>query len=107
MYEIKRHEKLIRGQHVTTFSREIYSANMLEVEAGTTGRRGGDGGHGGRTYFRVEDLGCTDMETRITHGVDGTGFEVILGGDCEMRTIITALKFIVQVLEEQIEEMGR
>ncbi len=42
----------------------------------------------------------------ITHGFDGDeGFEVFLGGDCELETIIRALKFITKVLEDQAKEV--
>ena len=37
------------------------------------------------------------------YGCDG--FEVILGGDCELETMIRALKFITKVLEEESEEV--
>jgi len=91
---------------VPTFSRVITSANILEVEAGTTGYKGGDGGHGCTTYFRIADLGGTgwDIETRE----DGCGcksLEVTLYGDCELKTVIKALKFIARVLDE--EQNGR
>lgn len=33
------------------------------------------------------------------------GFEVVLGGDCELETIIRALKFITKVLEEEAREV--
>jgi hypothetical protein len=33
------------------------------------------------------------------------GFEVILGGDCELETMIRALKFITKVLEEEAQEV--
>ena len=33
------------------------------------------------------------------------GFEVALGGDCELETMIRALKFITKVLEEESEEV--
>ena len=61
---------------------------------------GGDSGHGGRTYFRIEDMGSTDIQVQLieNHGWI-EGFEVILGGDSELDTIIDALNFITQVLE--------
>jgi hypothetical protein len=37
------------------------------------------------------------------YGCDG--FEVTLGGDCELETMIRALKFITKVLEEESEEV--
>ena len=33
------------------------------------------------------------------------GFEVVLGGDCELETMIRALKFITKVLEEEAAEV--
>ena len=33
------------------------------------------------------------------------GFEVMLGGDCELETMIRALKFITKVLEDESEEV--
>ena len=43
MYEIKeKRRKLPDGTEITTYTREILSANVLEVEAGTTGFMGGD-----------------------------------------------------------------
>ena len=106
MYEIKeKRRKLPDGTDITTYTREILSANVLEVEAGTTGFMGGDTGHGGRTYFRIEDTGGTDIQVRpIGRYADG-GFEVFLGGDCELETMIRALKFITKVLEEESREV--
>ena len=76
---------------------EICSANIINVKAGTNGYCGGDTGHGSRTYFSIEDLGGTDMTVKTS----STGFEVFLGGDCELATIIEALKFITKVLEDE------
>ena len=44
------------------------------------------------TYTRDVVFGCN-------------GFEVTLGGDCELETMIRALKFITKVLEEESEEV--
>jgi hypothetical protein len=107
MYEIKeKQKKLSDGTEITTYSRDIYDCNVLSVEAGTTGYREGDSGHGGRTYFRIKDEGGTDMSVK-TH-VDHYGcseFEVTLGGDCELDTMIKALKFITKVLEDESQEV--
>ena len=106
MFEIKESQRVLPdGTEITTYSREITSANILEIEAGTTGYMGGDSGHGGRTYFRIEDTGGTDIQVHpIGRYADG-GFEVILGGDCELETMIRALKFITKVLEEESQEV--
>ena len=51
MHAIEENQRtLYDGTRITTYSREITSANVLEAEAGTTGYMGGDTGHGGRTY---------------------------------------------------------
>ena len=108
MYAIEENRRRLKdGTEITTFSRDVVSCNILEVEAGTTGYMGGDSGHGGRTYFSIKDAACPDMDVRVMHDRFGgcTGFEVFLGGDCELDTMISALKFITKVLEDQAKEV--
>ena len=96
MYEIKENSRILKdGTELTTYTRDVVSANILEVEAGTTGYQGGDSGHGGRTYFRIEDAASTDMEVRSYVNKYG----------CELETTIRALKFITKVLEEEAAEV--
>ena len=105
MFEIKASERNVDGKTVYTFQREVCCCNILEVEAGTNGYHGGDSGHGSRTYFRVTDIGGTDME--VHSGEDKYGqayFEVMLGGDSELRTIIEALEFITQCLKDEVND---
>ena len=106
MYAITEKERNIDGATITTYSREIYSANVLEVEAGTNGYQGGDSGHGSRTYFRIENAGGTDIEAHLIGPYGTDGIEVSLGGDCELETIIMALKFIIKVLEDSATEVN-
>ena len=41
------------------------------------------------------------MDVQVTRDqFECEGFEVTLGGDCELETIIMALKFITKVLED-------
>ena len=107
MYEVtERRRKLEDGTEITTYTREVVSCNILEVEAGTTGYQGGDTGHGGCTYFRIQDEGSTDMNIQTrSDRYGGSEVEVILGGDCELETMIRALKFITKVLEEESREV--
>ena len=42
MFAITEGTRRIGGKEIPTFQREIISANMLEVEAGTNGYQGGD-----------------------------------------------------------------
>lgn len=109
MYKIEKNSRTLEDEtEITTYSRKIESCNILEVEAGTTGYRGGDTSHGGRTYFHIQNAASTDMEVhsytdRYNDYVfgDECGVEVTLGGDCELETMIQALKFIVKVLEDE------
>ena len=109
MFAIKEKQKILPdGTRLTTFTREVISANAIEVEVGTNGfKGGGNAEHGGRTYFRITDLGNTDMFVKTALGRNGNTGEVefILGGDCELETIIRALKFAVKVLEEESAEV--
>lgn len=106
MFEIREKRKMLNdGTEITTYARDVYSANVLEVEAGTTGYRGGDSGHGSRTYFRIEDMGGSDISVRPLGKYHDEGFEVVLGGDCELETVIRALKFITKVLEDESKEV--
>ncbi|MBI4129772.1 hypothetical protein HY468_00495 [Candidatus Roizmanbacteria bacterium] len=93
---MEQYQQIVNGENVHAFRANFYDANTLQVQAGTTGERGGDTGHGGRTFFSLKDLGGTDIS--ITTGEDGTSLEVSLGGDAELRTITSALQFILDAL---------
>ena len=83
MFEIKENDRILPdGTEITTYTRDVISCNLLEVEAGTTGYMGGDTGHGGRSYFRIKDNGGTDMEVNTS-----------------------VLKFITKVLEDESKEV--
>lgn len=97
MYEVKSGVRTVNGKSVDTWIAEIYSANIIEAEVGTTGFQGGDTGHGGRTYFRLKDLGSTDM--LVTSKDDEVTME--FGGDTELDTFIQSLEFALKVLKEQ------
>lgn len=46
MYEIKENRRTLHdGTEITTYTRDVVSANILQVEAGTTGYKGGDTGN--------------------------------------------------------------
>lgn len=109
MFAIEEKRRVLKdGTEIMTYGRDIYNANVLEVEAGTTGFKGGDTGHGSRTrtYFRIQDAGSTDMSVHaFTDKFGNAGFEVNLGGDCELETMIRALKFITKVLEDEANEV--
>ena len=92
---------------IETESKELVNANILEVEVGTTGYRGGDSGHGGRTYIKLQDHSSTDIRVRVNcgewHSLMSEGpLEIALGGDAELDTFIDALEFAVKTLKAQI-----
>lgn len=98
MFAIKERQRVVDDKIINTFQREVVSANILEVEAGTNGYHGGDSGHGSRTYIRIDSLADSDITAHIT---PNGGVELLIGGDCELETTIRALKFITKVLEDQ------
>ena len=87
-------------------STEIEDCNILGVTVATNGYGGGDSGHGGRTYFCLEDLDSTDISARVT--TDHFGYtqkvEIMLGGDAELETFIEALRWAADNLERLANE---
>ena len=77
----------------------IQSANILRVAAGTTGFKGGDSGHGGRTTIEIEDLGNTDINFEIKK--NEKLLRIKLGGDTELSTMIEGLEHIVETLKKK------
>lgn len=116
----------IDGYEVPVKEKEITNANIIKVEVGTNGIRGGDSGHGSRTHFAIENLSGTDMRLsflcepchggsievgdlllRGRNGMSGNDItasriEIDFGGDAELETFIEALEFAVATLKAQI-----
>ena len=79
MYAIEEKQRVLPdGIEITTYSREIDNANILSVEAGTTGYEGGDTGHGGRTYFKIENLGGLILECNLSGKMVGWALKYFL-----------------------------
>ena len=97
----------VNGVKIPTMVEEFVNANILEVEAGTTGMMGGDSGHGGRTYFRIKDLSSTCLECSIRNNGQAHEFhnvgevELMFGGDSELETFTESLRFALDTLEAQ------
>ena len=85
------------GTLFDVYSGEFWSSNTIEVKAGTTGFCGGDSGHGCRTYIKIADVGGTDIEVKSTE----SSVEILLGGDCELSTLINGLYFMLSILKKQ------
>jgi hypothetical protein len=88
----------IDNSRLTVEEKEITGANMLRVKVGTTGYKGGDGGHGGVTYFELRDEGNTAIEAAVEK--EGTAVKIILRGDSELDTFIEALEFAASTLKK-------
>jgi len=97
---VKRSTKVVNGIEVPILRKEIIDANSLYVEAGTTGFKGGDSGHGGRTFFLLHNAASTDIEIDF---LPPDGVAICLGGDSELRTFIEALEFAADTLRKQAE----
>jgi hypothetical protein len=93
---------LDRNIKLKTFRTEFVRENILGVEIGTTGYKGGDSGYGGRTYFALRDFGSTDMRVRV-NAVDQiqetNSMEIVFGGDAELNSFIDALEFALHCLK--------
>ena len=82
-------------------SSEFGTFNTLGVTVGTNGYQGGDSGHGGRTYVCFEDLSSTDIDAVVSYGQDTNAkVEIMLGGDSELDSMIDALRWAADKLED-------
>ena len=85
-------------------AKEITNCNILEVKVASTGYCGGDTGHGGRTYFSLEDLGSTDMNICAGGKEFKSGkVELLFGGDTELETFVEALEFAAASLRAMMK----
>jgi hypothetical protein len=75
---------------------EFTSANIIGVTLEHNGFQGGDAGHGGFVKLVIEDLASTSMEV---NGEECQKFELVLRGDTERDTFLSALKMVVKELE--------
>lgn len=82
-------------------SRKIYqeftSANIISVTLEHNGFKGGDSGHGGFVRIVIQDLAGTSMEL---NGEEVEKFELVIRGDSERDTFLSALKMIVKELDD-------
>jgi hypothetical protein len=94
-----------RNTRIKIVTKTLYArpGGFLEFEVGTTGLRGGDTGHGGRTFLRIGNDGASDM--RVEAGSDGV--TLVCGGDLELEALIDGLRSVAEVLEQSREEGTR
>jgi hypothetical protein len=78
-----------------TINKKIIDHNIIEVELKHNGLQGGDAGHGGFVSITIKDITSTCMEL---NGKDCQSFNITFRGDSERRTLINALKMIIEEL---------
>ena len=102
MYEIREGLKRINGKFVDTFERDVKEDGChLEVEAGTSGFKGGGRESGSRAYVRIEGI-LADMFAGTTPVKEGA--EIAVCGDDEILALIEALRFAEKALIDGCRE---
>lgn len=81
-------------------SAEFGFFNVIGATVATTGYKGGDSGHGGRTYICIEDVADSDFHARASQLPSSTSkLEIMAGGDSELDSLIEALRWTADTLE--------
>jgi hypothetical protein len=101
-HTVKKVIRNVNGVSVNGYEKEFVSACIMKAEVGTTGDKGGDTGHGGRSYIHFQDLGSTDMKVvPYKTPYDCSGVIIEFGGDCELDCLIDSLQFMLEKLYKQ------
>ena len=104
MYAIEKGIIRLKGERVITFRRKVTCGDAaLEVEAGTTGYRGGccrDAG--GCTYMRIichtGNFFFSPLEDEEGNAV---GTAIVCRGDASLDAVMKALEFIQEAIDDQ------
>ncbi len=104
MYAIEEGLKTVNGTDVDTFQREITEGRAcLEVEAGTTGYKGGCCREaGGRTFLRI-DCVAGDFCFQPIADDEGRKVGIVIAacGDDGLNALMKALEFAHQAMNDQ------
>ncbi len=103
MYAINEEMKMINGEVVETFEREITEGKtILRAEAGTTGYKGGERRSGSRTYLCINCLRGDFHFSEVTDS-DGTAVGAVIAccGDEGLNALLKALEFAAQAMNDQ------
>ena len=79
---------------MTKLAKTFTSACILRVEVESTGKCGGDSGHGARAIVRLIDDGGADIKAKYVESSNAIGsrlVEIEVGGDCELDVLARAL----------------
>jgi len=82
----------------------LQSCCWLKVAAGTTGKHGGDRGHGCLTVIEIINDNCDfGVEILKKDGVKN-GVRIVMGGDQELDAITEAIEFILAKLKPEAKK---
>ena len=73
------------------------------VSVGSTGYKGGDAGHGGKTFVTFQDLGSVSMMVSVDNSEylrDAEKITIAFEGDAELTNLINSLRFALDQLED-------
>ncbi|MBR1684949.1 MAG: hypothetical protein IJ708_07395 [Clostridia bacterium] len=104
MYAIIEDSCRINGEEVQTFGRTVdYGNTLIEVEAGTTGFRGGcDRGKGARAYLSLDVYQGDFLFSPITDDNGRvTGIEIACCGDDALMSLAESLDFAMKAFIDQ------
>lgn len=92
---------MIRIYETTT---NLQSCCWLRVAAGTTGKHGGDRGHGCLTVIEIINDNCDfGVEIFKNDGIKN-GVRIVMGGDMELEAIVEGLEFILSKLKPEAQK---
>ena len=107
MFEVREGVSCVNGEVFQTFERDARDGHAhLEVEAGTTGFRGGGRQEGGRAYVRISAENA-DFFARVIEDDNKRprGIVMAVSGDDELVALIKSLEFALEVLQDQAQEV--
>lgn len=100
-------EVIYEGKIIPTVTCET---PFTTVTCGTNGYKGGDWGHGSRTYVKVEGSGLNGYQIRkIDEDKEGAsnGYEIAVGGDLELDSMIETFEAIASNLKKMKKEISK
>lgn len=78
----------------------------LDVTVGSTGLKGGDAGHGGKTFVTFENQYSTAMMVAVNGSNvlrDAEKITIAFAGDAELRNFVEGLRFALSELERALK----
>lgn len=105
-YELKddgceRVDEFVNG--IDVLSDSFIDVCILDVTVGTTGRKGGDAGYGGKTFVTFEDVASTCMMVSVNGSEylrEAEKITIAFRGDVELSNFIDGLRFALNHLED-------